>query len=849
MMGRFLSRIPAIVRIALAAAAVVTALWLLYPARTVEASAKDVTEIHFMGPGGPLTGVLENAVRMFEQESREAHAKDPSHPQYRVVSGQNASRDMTSDPTRFLLSVAGGMPPDVIYFDRFAVAEWASRGAFLNLDPYLERERGASDGDVVRRDDYYSQTWNEVVYRDPRTGKTGTYGVPDAFESRALIYNKDLLRKAGYVDAHGEVRPPKTWDDLQEMAVRLTEWDDKGRITRLGFAPFSGQAVLYQYGWQNGGDILSADGRTVTIDSPEFIEALDWTTKIYDSIGGVREVKAFESTGQTADLDPFIAGRVAIKFEGFWTTQYALAEYGDRVDYGVAAPPMPAGALAAGRRPLGWLGGWCYAIPATARQPEAAWKLIRFLTSPRVRRMMTEGNLRVSQSLGRPFVPAQSAHRLINEENFRKYVESDPFLDQKLKEAIRVFNSLVEDSKYRPATPVGQMLFSESLAATEAANYGAISAADALRRVAVNTQAELDRTLGSNRGAEVQWKPLLVLFGVILVLGVIAIYFWDTRPRLRAAVWKWSGLALLAGRKKGDAPSAGAQGFRTNLVGGVLCALPWIIGFVVFTSGPIFFSIVISFTEYDVLHPATWNGLENFRRLLGQDHLLGVAVMNTLFMMLGLPLGMAAGLGIALLLNVEVRGIALWRTCFYLPSIVPAVASSILWIWIFNPQAGLLNSILASVGIQGPNWLQDPNTSKPALILMGLWGAGGGMIVWLAGLKGISKSYYEAACIDGASTWRQFTSITLPLLTPYIFFNLIMGVIGTLQIFSQAFIMTQGGPVNSTLFYAYHLFNHAFRYLNMGYASAMAWALVVVVLILTAVQMKLAKKWVHYEGD
>jgi multiple sugar transport system permease protein len=132
---------------------------------------------------------------------------------------------------------------------------------------------------------------------------------------------------------------------------------------------------------------------------------------------------------------------------------------------------------------------------------------------------------------------------------------------------------------------------------------------------------------------------------------------------------------------------------------------------------------------------------------------------------------------------------------------------------------------------------------------MGLWGAGGGMIIWLAGLKGISKSYYEAACIDGASTWRQFTSITLPLLTPYIFFNLIMGVIGALQIFSQAFIMTQGGPVNSTLFFAYHLFNHSFRYLNMGYASAMAWALVVVVLILTAIQMKFSKKWVHYEGD
>jgi len=188
-----------------------------------------------------------------------------------------------------------------------------------------------------------------------------------------------------------------------------------------------------------------------------------------------------------------------------------------------------------------------------------------------------------------------------------------------------------------------------------------------------------------------------------------------------------------------------------------------------------------------------------------------------------------------------------WRTFYYLPSIVPAVASSILWIWIFNPSSGLLNNALASVGIHGPNWLQDEHTGKLSLILMGLWGAGGGMIIWLAGLKGISETYYEAASLDGASTWHQFRHITIPLLSPYIFFNLIMGLIGTFQIFTQAYIMTQGGPVNSTLFYAYHLFNNAFRYLHMGYAAAMAWVLFVIVFGLTVVQLNLQKRWVYYE--
>jgi multiple sugar transport system permease protein len=232
-----------------------------------------------------------------------------------------------------------------------------------------------------------------------------------------------------------------------------------------------------------------------------------------------------------------------------------------------------------------------------------------------------------------------------------------------------------------------------------------------------------------------------------------------------------------------------------------------------------------------------------------RDDLFWKSLWNTLFMVMGVPLGMAVGLGMAILLTQKVKLVAFWRTLFYLPSIVPMVAASILWIWIFNPQSGLLNGMLASVGITGPEWLQDKNTSKWALIIMGLWTAGGGMIIWIAGLKGISDSYYEAAAIDGANAWQQFKYVTIPMLTPYIFFNLIMGLIGTFQIFTQAFIMTGGGPVNSTLFYAYHLFNNAFRYLNMGYAAAMAWFLFVIVLVLTAIQMRLSRKWVHYEDE
>lgn len=280
---------------------------------------------------------------------------------------------------------------------------------------------------------------------------------------------------------------------------------------------------------------------------------------------------------------------------------------------------------------------------------------------------------------------------------------------------------------------------------------------------------------------------------------------------------------------------------------GYAFASPWLIGFVCITIYSISAASWFSLTEYNVMRPPIWVGLENYQMLVG-DQLFWKSLSNTAFYtFLGVPIWLAVGLFLAVLLNQNLKGIGIYRTIFYLPTIVPAVASSVIWMWILNPQYGLVNASLKMFGIRGPGWLASETWAKPGLILMGCWGAGGSMIVFLAQLQNLPVQLYEAAELDGANTWQKFRSITVPLMTPTIFFNLITGIIGSFQVFTQAYVMTNGGPANATLFYVLYLFNNAFKYFKMGYASAMAVVLFVIVLITTIFINATSQRWVHYE--
>lgn len=293
------------------------------------------------------------------------------------------------------------------------------------------------------------------------------------------------------------------------------------------------------------------------------------------------------------------------------------------------------------------------------------------------------------------------------------------------------------------------------------------------------------------------------------------------------------------------------QAQREELWGWALVSL-WVIGFLVFTLGPMVVSLGLSFFETDLLR-SRFVGLSNYILLFSFDEtrsLFWKALYNTAYyVVFSIPLGMALGFSLAVLLNQNVRGQTAYRIIYYLPTVLPSVAVSLLWLWLFDARFGVINWVLSLAGIKGLPWLYDTRTAKPALILMSLWGAGGNMLIFLAGLQGIPTQLYEAATIDGAGAWRRFAHITLPMMSPTLFFVLVTDTIYAFQIFATTYVMTAGGPANSTLMYVLYLYNLAFKQFRMGYASALAWVFFIIIMVVTLLIFRSSDAWVYYEAE
>jgi multiple sugar transport system permease protein len=290
---------------------------------------------------------------------------------------------------------------------------------------------------------------------------------------------------------------------------------------------------------------------------------------------------------------------------------------------------------------------------------------------------------------------------------------------------------------------------------------------------------------------------------------------------------------------------------RREAVEGYVCLAPWAIGFVVFIAGPIVYSLYLSLTDSDVLSPPKWVGLANYERAFFGDDLFWSSLARTFYYaVLVVPLGVVGSLLAALLLNQRLAATNVYRTLYFLPHLTPSVAAALLWVWVLQPDFGLVNYLLGLVGITGPAWFGSTEWAIPSLALIALWNGVGGnrMMIFLAGLQGVPQELADAAEVDGANAWQRFRHVTLPMISPTLFFNLVLGIIGALQVFTTALIATRGGPANATWFYALHIYTNAFQYFSMGYASALAWIFFVVMFAFTAVQMRVSSRWVYYAG-
>jgi multiple sugar transport system permease protein len=728
------------------------------------------------------------------------------------------------NPQKLITAIVGKVPPDVVLQGRFTIADWAARDTFIPLDDYIKRDRDSLY--AIKPEEYFPAAWNEAVYK----GKC--YGIPIDVDDRILYYNKALFREAG-LDPN---KPPKTWDELQSYAKKLTAYNKDGSFKRLGFIPNFGNAWLPLYSYENGGEFLSSDGRKCVMNNPQTVQALDWMVKNYDQFKGAEAIDSFQSGFKWDAMDPFLNGQIAMKVDvGMYL--WLITRYNPGMDFGVAPPPSPTaryegkGMFKGKPRYQTWSGGFAWVIPRYAKHPDLGWEFIKWITSEQGVRMIDSTQRDYNKSLGRPYVPYTSANTRVCKKMFDEFMPHIP----KVRDAMQLAIDMMSVSRFRPVTPVGQVLWDEHSRAMDFAIHHSSShmtAQQALDAGTKTVQEALDEFYTRERYPILNWLyPIGIL--AILVIGFVVYLLFKRRGK--------AGMGRLA---------------KEETLAGFIFASPWIIGFLVFTAGPIIASFIFSFCAYDVLHPARWVGLENYHGLVTtQWYFMSKAMYNVAYLALfGISLGITVSLSIAMLLNTKIRGMRWYRTVFYLPAIMPGVANAILWIWVLNPQYGLINAawratLTSWFHIAAPLWLNSPITSKPALIVMGLWGAGGGMILWLAGLQGIPQHLYEAASLDGAGWWSKLRNVTLPMLTPYIFFNLIMGTIGALQAFEAQYIMTGGGPTDSTLVPVLYLFNKAFADFKMGYASAVAWMLFVIIIALTLVQFKLASRWVYYESE
>lgn len=700
--------------------------------------------------------------------------------------------DAGSFYTKLQTMMAAGTPPDVFYCGDERLPSLASLGVLMPLDGFIEQDR--AEGVDAGLDDFYPVVLDGYRWDGSATGAGPLYGLPKDFTTIGFYYNRDLFRRAG-LDEPGD---RWTWEEFLAAARAIGQLDG---CTGAEFVTWPRMLRLYLATF--GCDVLGDDGETLTVRSPEVLAALEQLASWrFEEDNTLTSGKSRVASGATV----FLTGRVGMAGPfGRWV----VPSYRQIEDFEWDFAPMPSGTE---RANVVASVAWC--VSSRTEHPRAAWELARSLCSEEAQAGLGELGLAM---------PSR-----------RSIAESSAFVDPTAAPSRdRVYLEQVEVARLLPvpASPKFDALLESRL--NQAVLTGDLSVDEATRNFADAWKAEGDSPLMTGDFPRMPWGALaraasITALGLAVVLG-----------------WLWR-----RGRP-------GALG-RSEERAGVLLASPLILGLLFVTGFPILLSLVLSFTRWTGiagLETAEWVGLANYTQLFTEDGRFWTSLKVTaIYALLAVPLGQAFALGAALLMNTRTPFIGLWRGAWYLPSVLAGVGVAVLWRWVFDGDSGLakalLDPLLEPLGLGSPDWFgSDAATfGVPAFAIMNLWMVGGSMMIYLAGLQGIPKELTEAAELDGAGAWQRFRRVTLPMLSPVLVFNGVMAVIGSFQVFTQAFVMTRGEPGDLTRFYVLYLYNQAFDFYEMGYASAMAWILLVVVLVLTGLFLRGSRRHVHYEG-
>ena len=704
--------------------------------------------------------------------------------------------------------MAAGTPPDVFYLPADLLADLASFKLIRPVDDYVAKDIAA--GNKATYDDFFPILMDAYRY-DAATGKVGSgplYGLPKDFTTTLMYVNLDLFERAG-------VKVPYdgwTWDEFEVACKKITALSDQPEFS--GRKIYGGYFMLWPDSlrnvlWTFGGEFFGGGGsdfRDVILDEPPAQEALQFIKRgrrddkfIYNPTGDIQRGGQEFFTGNIGCIGPI----------GRWM----VPRFKEITSFRWDVVPTP---YKQKKDQASMIYYTAWTMSAKAKFPDECFKLQKFLCG---------GDGAIEQShLGLAIPPLKSVA-------YSKDFLEPPGLP---KMNSRLFLDAIGYARIQQIPREQEW---DDYLRNKIDNSIKLGASDTLSN-AKEIEATWLKVLDSPLRVK-QWKPMRWDVIVATTLAAIA--------TLVAVLW------VRARRERLGAID------RSMERAGFIFIMPWVIGFLMLTAGPMVVSLILSFAKWRGMTPmsdALGVGVANYKQMVVADERFGKSLSVTLrFVALAVPLSQLASLGLALLMNVRVRGIAVFRTIYFVPSLIAtSVVGGCLWLNLLKPDYGLINVMLRPLAAwfhtTPPDWLGEDAArwAIPAFVAMSLWGVGGAMILYLAGLKGIPISLYEAATIDGAGQLRKFWNVTLPMLSPLIFYNLVMGIIGSFQVFVQAMVMTQGGPDDLTLFYVLNLYRQAFEFHNMGYASALAWVLFLILLGLTILIFRGSKNLVYYEG-